>query len=140
MVESKALLVDDFLSRQSLRLWLLSMSFQLCFLLAARPVIIGRAFGIVTRAIAAHLIRKAGRKGNGLAMATTVPGFRGDSEANGRSVPVDLRKRGVYSSYTVCLRFDYLKLFCFTDSGKKIFRALVTLLLIVVRHDDRTEH
>jgi hypothetical protein len=34
-------------------------------------------------------------------MATAEPGFREDSEANGRSVPVDWRKKG-------CLFFLYL--------------------------------
>jgi hypothetical protein len=35
-----------------------------------------------------------------LAMAAAEPRFRGDSETNGGSIPVDLREKGVYSSYT----------------------------------------
>ena len=53
MVESAALLVDEVLPRESLRQWVLSVPFPLRYLFATRPAIMGRALGIVTRAIGA---------------------------------------------------------------------------------------
>jgi len=49
MAESAALLVDEVLHEQTLRL-----------LFASRPEIMGRVLGIVYRCIATHLIKKAG--------------------------------------------------------------------------------
>jgi hypothetical protein len=60
MAESAALLVDEVLPEQSMRQWVLSFPFQLRFLFASRPGIMGRALGIVYRVIATHLVRKAG--------------------------------------------------------------------------------
>ncbi len=60
MAESAALLVDEVLPEQPMRQWVLSFPFQLRFLFATRPAILGQVLGIVYRIIATHLIRKAG--------------------------------------------------------------------------------
>ena len=60
MAESAALLVDEVLPEQPMRQWVLSFPFQLRFLFASRPEIMGRVLGIVYRVIATHLVRKAG--------------------------------------------------------------------------------
>jgi hypothetical protein len=60
MAESAALLVDEVLPEQPIRQWVLSFPFQLRFLFASRPQLMGRVLGIVYRPILAHLIRKAG--------------------------------------------------------------------------------
>ncbi|MEO8445776.1 MAG: transposase, partial [Gammaproteobacteria bacterium] len=62
MVETAALLVDEVLPRQPLRQWVLSVPFPLRFLLATEPAAVTVVLGIVYRAIAAHLIRRAGLK------------------------------------------------------------------------------
>ena len=59
MAESAALLVDEVLPEQPIRQWVLSFPFQLRFLFASRPEIMGRVLGIVYRAIATQLIKKA---------------------------------------------------------------------------------
>mgnify|MGYP001813486790 CR=1 FL=1 len=60
MAETAALLVDEILSRQPLRQWMLSVPYPLCFLFACRPDVMGRVLAIMHRAIATHLIHKAG--------------------------------------------------------------------------------
>ena len=60
MAESAALLVDEVLPEQPMRQWVSSFPFQLRFLFASRPEIMGRVLGIVHRVIAAHLVKKAG--------------------------------------------------------------------------------
>jgi ribosomal protein S27E len=60
MAESAALLVDEVLPEQPMRQWVLSFPYQLRFLFASRPEIMGRVLGIVHRVIATHLVRKAG--------------------------------------------------------------------------------
>ncbi len=60
MAESAALLVDEVLPQAPMRQWVLSVPFPLRFLFAARPKIMGEVLGIVYRAIATHLIKKAG--------------------------------------------------------------------------------
>jgi ribosomal protein S27E len=60
MAESAALLVDEVLPEQPIRQWVLSFPFQLRFLFASRPQLMGRVLGIVYRAISAHLIQKSG--------------------------------------------------------------------------------
>ena len=60
MAESAALLVDAVLPHQPIRQWVFSVPFPLRFLFASRPAIMGRVLGIVYRAIATHLRRKAG--------------------------------------------------------------------------------
>lgn len=60
MAESAALLVDEVLPEQPIRQWVLSFPFQLRFLFASRPQLMGCVLGIVYRAISSHLIKKAG--------------------------------------------------------------------------------
>ena len=60
MAESAALLVDEVLPEQSMRQWVLSFPFQLRFLFASQPAIMGHVLGIVYRVIVTHLIKKAG--------------------------------------------------------------------------------
>ena len=60
MAESAALLVDEVLPQQPMRQWVLSVPFQLRFLFASEPAIMGRALGIIYRAIATHISKKAG--------------------------------------------------------------------------------
>jgi hypothetical protein len=60
MSESAALLVDEVLPHKPIRQWVLSFPFQLRFLFAGRPELMGKVLGIVYRAIASHLIKKAG--------------------------------------------------------------------------------
>ena len=60
MAESAALLVDEVIPEQPIRQWVLSFPFQLRFLLASRPQLMGRVLGIVYRALSSHLIQKAG--------------------------------------------------------------------------------
>lgn len=60
MVDSAALLVDEVLPRAPLRQWVLSVPFQLRFLFASYPDLMGKALGIVYRAIATWLIHRAG--------------------------------------------------------------------------------
>ena len=60
MAESAALLADEVLPEQPMRQWVLSFPFQLRFLFASRPELMGRVLGIVYRAISSHLIQKSG--------------------------------------------------------------------------------
>jgi hypothetical protein len=60
MAESAALLVDEVFPEQPVRQWVLSFPYPLRFLFASRPAIMGQVLGIVYRAIAGHLIKKAG--------------------------------------------------------------------------------
>lgn len=60
MAESAASLVDEVLPEQPIRQWVLSFPFQLRFLFASRPDIMGRVLGTVYRVITTHLVKKAG--------------------------------------------------------------------------------
>ena len=60
MADSAALLVDEILPFQPMRQWVLSVPFPLRLLLASQPAVMGKVLGIVYRAIATHLTRKAG--------------------------------------------------------------------------------
>jgi ribosomal protein S27E len=60
MVDSAALLVDEVLPKVPLRQWVLSVPFQLRFLFASYPALMGKALGVVTRSITSWLIRQAG--------------------------------------------------------------------------------
>ena len=60
IAESAALLVDEVLPHEPIRQWLLSFPYQLKFLFASRPELMGKVLGIVYRAISSHLINKAG--------------------------------------------------------------------------------
>ena len=60
MAESAALLVDEVFPERPVRQWVLSFPYQLRFLFATRPAIMGQVLGIVYRAIATHLIKQTG--------------------------------------------------------------------------------
>jgi hypothetical protein len=60
MAESAALLVDEVLPHEPMRQWVLSFPFQLRFLFASRPAIMGQVLGIIYRVIATHLTKKSG--------------------------------------------------------------------------------
>src|SRR5690606_26128899 len=60
MVDSAALLTDEVLPPVPLRQWVLSVPFQLRFLFASYPDLMGKALGIVYRAIATWLTHQAG--------------------------------------------------------------------------------
>ena len=60
MAEVAALLVDEVLSREPMRQWVLSVPFALRYLFATTPAMMGQVLGIVTRAIASHLLKAAG--------------------------------------------------------------------------------
>ncbi len=60
MADSAALLVDEIMPEQPIRQWVLSFPFQLRFLFASSPEIMGKVLGIVNRVLSTHLIHKAG--------------------------------------------------------------------------------
>jgi ribosomal protein S27E len=60
MAESAALLVDEVLPEEPMRQWVLSLPYQLRFLLAQQPAMMGKVLKIVYRTLATHLIKKAG--------------------------------------------------------------------------------
>ena len=60
MAQSAALLVDEVLPERPMRQWVLSVPFQLRFLFASQPAIMGKVLGIVYRAISTHITNKAG--------------------------------------------------------------------------------
>ncbi len=60
MADSAALLVDEVLPHEPMRQWVLSVPFPLRLLFARQPAVMGKVLSIVYRAIATHLIRKAG--------------------------------------------------------------------------------
>jgi hypothetical protein len=60
MAESAALLVDDIRPEQPVRQWVLSFPFQLRFLFASNPKVLGRVLGIVYRVLSGALLKKAG--------------------------------------------------------------------------------
>jgi hypothetical protein len=60
MVESAALLVDDVLPAEPIRQWVLSFPFQLRFLLARQPELMGKVLEIVYRTLSTRLIKQTG--------------------------------------------------------------------------------
>ncbi|MGY5395088.1 transposase [Acinetobacter sp. NigerLNRRAM0016] len=60
MVESAALLVDEVFPAEPIRQWVLSFPFQLRFLQARYPELMGKVLSIVYRILSTHLIKKAG--------------------------------------------------------------------------------
>ena len=62
MADCAALLIDDVLPHQPIRQWVLSFPFQLRFLLANNPHVMGKVLGIVNRASSTHLIKKSGHQ------------------------------------------------------------------------------
>ena len=131
MAESAALLVDEVLPGQPMRQWVLSFPYQLRFLVASRPEIMGQVLGIVYRMIATHLIKKAGltiKTAHAIAAGVRCAGCRkwsrlskveGELSAgfrvhrrvaergNSSQKLLDVGEKGVYSSYTQ--RIDFFK-------------------------------
>jgi ribosomal protein S27E len=60
MVESAALLVDAILPLRAIREWVLSIPYPLRWLFSNEPAALGKALGVVTRAISSYLIKKSG--------------------------------------------------------------------------------
>ncbi len=60
MAESAALLVDEVLPKEPIRQWVLSFPYELRFLLAQQPAMMGKVLEIVYRTVATHLVKKAG--------------------------------------------------------------------------------
>ena len=60
MAESGALLIDQVFPKEPIRQWVLSFPFQLRFLLARHPELMGKVLSIVYRTLSTHLIKKAG--------------------------------------------------------------------------------
>lgn len=60
MVESSALLVDGILPDTRIRQWVLSLPYELRFLLAHNPEILSDVLKVIHRAISSFLIKKAG--------------------------------------------------------------------------------
>ena len=60
MAESAALLIDEVFPKVPIRQWVLSVPFQLRFLLARHPEMMGQVLSIVYRTLSTHLIKKAG--------------------------------------------------------------------------------
>lgn len=58
--ECAALLVDEVLPKAHIRQWVLSFPYELRFLLAQQPAMMGKVLEIVYRTLAAHLTKKAG--------------------------------------------------------------------------------
>lgn len=56
MTESAALLVNEVLPEVPIRQWVLSFPYQLHFLLARYPELMGRVLGIVYRTLSTHLV------------------------------------------------------------------------------------
>jgi hypothetical protein len=72
MAESAALLVDDVLPHEPIRQWVLSFPFQLRFLFASYPQIMGKVLGIVYRTLATHITKKTGYKKRGQVACLTI--------------------------------------------------------------------
>ena len=60
MAKSATLLVDDVLPHEPISQWALSFPFQLRFLCASYPQIMGKVLGIVYRTLATHITKKLG--------------------------------------------------------------------------------
>ena len=84
MTESAALLVDEVLPEQPMRQWVLSFLYPLRFLFASQPAVMTGVLGIVYRAIATHLIHKAGytRKSAHTGAVTLIQRFGGALSLN----------------------------------------------------------
>ncbi len=60
MADSAAHLVDEVLPEKPIRQWVLSVPFQLRYLFATQPQVMGNVLAIVHRVISTHLIKRAG--------------------------------------------------------------------------------
>jgi len=111
MADSAALLVDEILPHQPLRQWVLSFPFPLRFLFASQPAVMGKALGIVYRAIATHLIRKAGytRTTAQTGAVTLIQRFGGALNANIHFHMLFLDGVYIDSTYGSRARFRWVK-------------------------------
>jgi hypothetical protein len=62
MADNAAPLINHILPMVDMRQWVISFPFQLRFLFASYPKIMGKVLGIFTRVISTHLIQKGGFK------------------------------------------------------------------------------
>ena len=60
MAETAALLVDHVIPDEPVRQWVLSLPFQLRYLLAAEPKVMGELLRIIYRAISTYVTKKSG--------------------------------------------------------------------------------
>jgi len=60
MLDSAAHLVDHVLPRVPMRQWVLTFPWPLRLLFAARPTLLTRVLGVVTRALSTSVLRRAG--------------------------------------------------------------------------------
>jgi hypothetical protein len=60
MADSAAHLVDEVLPEKNIRQWVLSVPFQLRYLFATQPQVMGKVLAIVYRVISTFLIKRAG--------------------------------------------------------------------------------
>ena len=109
MADSAALLVDEILPHQPMRQWVLSVPFPLRFLFASQPAVMGKVLGIVYRAIATHLTRKAGytKTTAHTGAVTLIQCFGGALNLNIHYHMLFLD--GVYSADKTRLRFRWVK-------------------------------
>ena len=84
MAESAALLVDDVFPARPVRQWVLSVPWQLRFLFAHDPAVMGAALGVVNRCITSYLFAKAGltRDGACTGAVTLIQRFGGALNLN----------------------------------------------------------
>lgn len=60
MAESAAFLVDEVFPQQPIRQWVFTLPFELRFLLASHPRMLGKVLAVVNRAISAFIVRHSG--------------------------------------------------------------------------------
>jgi hypothetical protein len=107
MAESAVLLVDEVLPHEPIRQWVLSFPFQLRFLFASRPELMGKALGIVHRAIASHLVKKSGKTQNtAKAGSVTLIQRFGRSGASGA---LNLNPNAARSASTYCSLMGFMQ-------------------------------
>ena len=85
MVESAVHLVDKVFPRKPLRQWVISFPFQLRFLFAKDPKIMGVVLQVVNRAISTYLLKKAGftkKSGSKTGSVTFIQRFGGSLNLN----------------------------------------------------------
>lgn len=111
MAESAALLVDEVLPQQPIRQWMLSVPFQLRFLFASQPAIMGRALGIIYRAIATHISKKAGytKTTTHTGAVTLIQRFGGAINLNVHFHMLFLDGVYVENKYGSAVRFQWIK-------------------------------
>jgi hypothetical protein len=135
MADSAALLVDEVLPHQPMRQWVLSVPFPLRFLFASQPAVMGKVLGIVYRAIATHLIRKAGyTKTTAQAGAITlIQCFGGALNANIHFHMLFLDGVYIDSSHRSRVRFRWVK----TPTSEELTQLTHTIAQRIARYLER---